>query len=165
MGARLALLAAFVATSALAMRVPLPPAGCMQTTMSFTAPQRGYHLIIDEVNEVLGSQLAQFQCGICNLFVQHMTNSLTINENSDPSLRDGANGADDLPSKPDALGMSIDIPITGGALALGPWQGIYLCEHRFGDMPHTATIVITAQGQLATTVSRKVGSKLLLFGV
>lgn len=126
--------------------------------MSFTAPRRGYHLITDEVNEVLGSQLEQFQYGICNLFVQHMTTSLTINENSNPSVRDGNPHLPDLPSEPDALSMSIDIPITGGALALGPWQGIYLCEHReVDDVPRPSTVVITSQGVLATRVQRKVG--------
>lgn len=130
--------------------------------MSFTAPQRGYHLITDEINEILGSQLEQFQCGMCNLFVQHMTNSLTLNENSDPSVRafeslltdDEAKLAVDVPSKPDALAMSLDIPIKGGMLALGPWQGIYLCEHSESGLPRDAIIVITAHGALAQTVSK-----------
>jgi secondary thiamine-phosphate synthase enzyme len=159
---RLTLLAAFVAPAALAMRLPAPRVSCIQTTMSFTAPQRGYHLITDEINEILGSQLEQFQCGMCNLFVQHMTNSLTLNENSDPSVRafeslltdDEAKLAVDVPSKPDALAMSLDIPIKGGMLALGPWQGIYLCEHSESGLPRDAIIVITAHGALAQTVSK-----------
>ena len=152
------LLAAISApTAALELRAPPPgPVGCIQTKLSFTAPRRGYHLITDEVNEVLGNQLHQFQHGMCNLFVQHMECSLTINENSDPTVRDGRGyGAEDVPSEPDLLGLTVSIPITRGALALGPWQGIYLCEHRItaeGDMPRPSVIVITAHGQFATMV-------------
>ena len=60
------LLANFVLPAA-ALNVPNPTVGCVQSTLSFTAPRRGYHLITDEVNEVLGSQLRQFQCGMCHL--------------------------------------------------------------------------------------------------
>jgi len=135
-----------------------PEVGCVRSTLSFTAPRRGYHLITDEVNEVLGSQLRQFQHGMCNLFIQHMSCSLTINHNSDPTVRDRGDEteeADDLPSEPDLLALSLDIPITSGALALGPLQGIYLCEHRtskeLGDegAPRKTDIIITAHGEIA----------------
>ena len=144
---------------------PVPMVACVQTTLTFTPPRRGYHLITDEVNDVLGKQLHQFQHGMCCLFVQQMYVSLTINENSDPAIRDwpGASevvelgGDNDTPSAPNSLGLSISIPITRGALALGPWQGIYLCQHRDileEDKPRTSVIVITAQGQLAMMVSK-----------
>ena len=94
-----------------------------------------------------------------------MSYSLTINQNSDPTIRDRgetADDADDLPSDPDLLALSLNVPITNGALALGPWQGIYLCEHRTSanaeDTPRKTDILITAHGQIAMMVGA--GSKI-----
>jgi thiamine phosphate synthase YjbQ (UPF0047 family) len=160
MNVLLLVLAAIVAsTGAIQPRPPISTVGCVQATLRFSGLPRGYHLITDAVNECLGNQLQQFQHGVCNLFVQQMQCSMTINENSNPAIRDGTQRASDfdMPSDPDNHGLSISIPITRGALALGPWQGIYLCEHREaadGDTPRTSVVVITAHGQFASMVSK-----------
>lgn len=89
--------------------------------------------------------------GLCTLFIQHTSASLTIQENADPSARADleawldrlvpehdpafthtAEGPDDMPSHIRAAltATSLSIPIVNGRLALGTWQGIYLWEHR-----------------------------------
>jgi secondary thiamine-phosphate synthase enzyme len=111
---------------------------------------RGYHLI---TREVLASmpQIAQVRVGLLHLFLRHTSASLTLNENASPDVRrdfdayfDHAvpenasywthtlEGPDDMPAhiKSSLLGASLSMPIAGGRLALGTWQGIYLCEHR-----------------------------------
>ena len=91
------------------------------------------------------------KAGLLNLFVQHTSCALTINENADPDVRSDMEkimnhmvkenepyydhvfeGADDMPAhaKCSLFGVSITIPITNGRLNLGTWQGIYLCEFR-----------------------------------
>ena len=91
------------------------------------------------------------ETGLLNLFVQHTSCALTINENADPDVRTDMEkilnrmvkenepyydhtleGADDMPAhaKSSLIGVSITIPITNGRLNLGTWQGIYLCEFR-----------------------------------
>lgn len=95
--------------------------------------------------------LSGMQTGMCQVFIQHTSASLTINEDADPSVRKDfeswfnktvqendpvythtAEGSDDMPAhlKASLLGSSVMIPIRKGKLALGTWQGIYLCEHR-----------------------------------
>ena len=109
---------------------------------------RGFHLITRTVAEQLGPLPDQ---GILNLFIKHTSAGLTINENADPTVRvdfetvfnrlvpDGAGeyvhtieGPDDMPAhiKATLTGQSVSIPVTNGRLALGTWQGIYLCEFR-----------------------------------
>jgi secondary thiamine-phosphate synthase enzyme len=110
---------------------------------------RGFHLITGEVIARL-PELAAVRCGILHLFITHTSASLTLNENADPAVRidmesgmnriapegvsykHDAEGADDMPAhlKASLLGSSVSIPVTDGMLALGTWQGIYLCEHR-----------------------------------
>jgi secondary thiamine-phosphate synthase enzyme len=89
--------------------------------------------------------------GLCTLFIQHTSASLTVQENADPSARrdlevwldrlvpEGdplythtAEGPDDMPShvKAALTATSLSIPVAEGRLALGTWQGIYLWEHR-----------------------------------
>ena len=120
-----------------------------QTTFSLPAKRRGYHLITREVLEHLPHPLPQ--TGLLNLFVQHTSCALTINENADPDVRTDLSqimdrlvrerepyydhtmeGPDDMPAhaKSSLFGVSLTIPITDGRLALGTWQGIYLCEFR-----------------------------------
>ena len=120
-----------------------------QTTFSLSAKRRGCHLITREVLEHLPHPLPQ--TGLLNLFVQHTSCALSINENADPDVRTDMNqimdrlvrenepyyehtmeGADDMPAhaKSSLFGVSLTIPITDGRLALGTWQGIYLCEFR-----------------------------------
>ncbi len=109
---------------------------------------RGYHLITSEVLRHL-SVLPQI--GLLNLFIQHTSAGLTINENADrtvredfeqilnhlipenlPFLKHDMEGLDDMPAhiKAALVGTSVTIPITNNQLNLGTWQGIYLCEFR-----------------------------------
>ena len=111
---------------------------------------RGFHLVSREVVEAL-PELAQIRTGLAHLFIRHTSASLTLNENASPDVRrdfeswfDAAvperspmwthtlEGPDDMPAhiKAALLGPSLSLPIAAGRLALGTWQGIYLCEHR-----------------------------------
>jgi hypothetical protein len=58
-----------------------------QHELSITAPSRGCHLITTDVQKAIGSDLSQIKIGLCNLFIQHTSASLTINENADPDVR------------------------------------------------------------------------------
>ncbi len=146
-----------------------------QHEITITAPSRGCHLITSDVQKVISKDLSQIKIGMCNLFIQHTSASLTINENADPDVRrdmevalnkivpaewnrDGTfrhtmEGDDDMPGhvKSSLMGPSINIPIQNGRLALGTWQGIYLNEHRdqggWGG-GHARRIIITLQGQV-----------------
>ena len=134
----------------------------IQELVTLRARKRGFHLITDEVTAAL-PQLRELKAGVCQVFIQHTSASLTINENADPTVRidfemffnktvpendpDYAHdyeGADDMPAhlKSSILGSSVSIPIRNGRLALGTWQGIYLCEHR--DYGGERNLVITA---------------------
>lgn len=109
----------------------------------------GLHEITDEVAAVV--RRAAIAEGLCTVFVRHTSASLTIQENADPSARRDlerwlerlvpendplythtAEGPDDMPShiKAALTSTSLGIPVIGGRLALGTWQGIYLWEHR-----------------------------------
>src|SRR5215217_4683553 len=121
-----------------------------QQTTRLTEKKRGFHLITGEVIRSL-PQIAEIKAGICHVFIQHTSASLTINENADHTVREDFEmffnktvkendpdyehdyeGSDDMPAhlKASLLGSSVTIPIRNGQLALGMWQGIYLCEHR-----------------------------------
>ncbi len=123
---------------------------------------RGFHLVTGEVEAAMEG-LAGIEAGLAHLFIHHTSASLTINENASRDvLRDleswfnravpedvpwwthTLEGPDDMPAhvKAALLGSSLSIPVTGGRLALGTWQGIYLCEHRdHGGSRHlTATL-------------------------
>ena len=134
----------------------------IQELVTLRARKRGFHLITDEVTAAL-PQLRELKAGVCQVFIQHTSASLTINENADPTVRidfemffnktvpendpDYAHdyeGADDMPAhlKSSILGSSVSIPIRNGRFALGTWQGIYLCEHR--DYGGERKLVITA---------------------
>lgn len=145
-----------------------------QHQITITAPSRGCHLITHDILKVAGNDIQTIKIGMCNLFIQHTSASLSINENADPSVRtdmetalnkivpavwtrDGTfqhtmEGDDDMPGhvKSSIMGVSLNIPISNGKLALGTWQGVYLNEHRdqggWGG-GHARHIVITLQGQ------------------
>lgn len=127
--------------------------------------RRGFHLITGEVLQAL-PELREISKGICQVFIQHTSASLTINENADPTVRvdfemffnktvkendpdyeHDYEGSDDMPAhlKAAMLGSSVTIPITNGTFALGIWQGIYLCEHR--NAGGRRALVITAWGE------------------
>lgn len=126
---------------------------------------RGFHLV---TNELLGplAELKDFEIGIAHFFLQHTSASLSLNENASPSVRDdfeshmnemvpeGApywthtvEGPDDMPAhvKASLFGAGLVIPIRDGRLALGTWQGIYLCEHR--DRGGARQVMATVWGE------------------
>ncbi len=135
-----------------------------QQCITLSEKKRGFHLITTEVVRAV-PELATIKMGMCQVFIQHTSASLTINENADPTVRkdfemyfnktvkendpDYAHdyeGSDDMPAhlKAALLGNSALIPIRNGKLALGTWQGIYFCEHRNHGGPRS--LVITAWG-------------------
>lgn len=134
-----------------------------QKTIRIGPYRRGFHLITDKVLAAI-PMIDQVQIGLLHVFLQHTSASLTINENADPDVRvdmetafnrivpenqtfvHTIEGPDDMPAhvKSSMLGASLTIPISRGSLALGTWQGIYLCEHRNQATPRT--LVLTLQG-------------------
>lgn len=136
-----------------------------QKSIQLAAQKRGFHLITDEIEQQL-PQIQNYSVGILQLFIQHTSASLTINENADPTVRHDMEkhfnnsvperapyykhtyeGDDDMPAhiKASTLGSSISIPISNGRLALGMWQGIYLGEHR--DFGGSRTLIATIHGE------------------
>ena len=135
-----------------------------QKEFSIPARPRGFHLITHDILSQL-PELSTIRVGLCHLFIQHTSASLTINENADPTVRSDLErhfnqfvperapyyqhdyeGDDDMPAhiKSCILGNSLSIPITNGDLNLGIWQGIYLCEHR--NTGGSRRLVATLQG-------------------
>jgi len=125
---------------------------------------RGFHLITDEVERAL-PELGELEVGLCHLFLRHTSAALTLNENASPDVRrdfavwfDDAvperfawehslEGPDDMPAhiKASLLGPSLSLPVARGRLALGTWQGVYLCEHR--DRGGARELLATLWGQ------------------
>jgi secondary thiamine-phosphate synthase enzyme len=126
---------------------------------------RGFHLVTDEV---LGDlpELPSLRVGLLHLHILHTSASLTLNENASPDVRRDfetwfsdavpedapywthtLEGPDDMPAhiKAALLGPSLTIPVADGGLALGTWQGIYLCEHR--DHGGGRSLVATLNGE------------------
>ena len=122
---------------------------------------RGFHLVTEEIVRQLPPLP---QTGLLNLFIQHTSAALSINENCDPDVRDDMEqifnrlirereswythtleGWDDMPAhaKSTMIGVSLSVPVTRGQLNLGTWQGIYLCEFRNHGGPRriVATII------------------------
>ena len=134
-----------------------------QIEFTLSAKRRGCHLVTREILDKLPKPLPK--AGLLNLFVQHTSCALSINENADPDVRSDMEkilnhlvpenqsyydhtleGSDDMPAhaKCSMFGVSIIIPITNGRLNLGTWQGIYLCEFR--DYGGSRSIVATIYG-------------------
>lgn len=134
----------------------------IQKQITLKPRNRGFHLITNEILKQL-PELSQLDVGILNIFIQHTSASLTINENASPDVRTdmethfnkmvpenasyyehNLEGADDMPAhiKASLLGSSLNIPIRNGILALGTWQGIYLCEHRDNGGARKITVTI-----------------------
>jgi len=135
-----------------------------QTKIILEKYSRGFHIITDEIL-IKTPEIKKISFGLLNLFLQHTSASISINENSDPTVREDLEshfnnlipenqmyykhifeGPDDIPAhiKSSILGSSLCIPITNGELALGVWQGIYLCEHR--NNADKRSILITMNG-------------------
>ena len=112
--------------------------------------KKGCYIITKEILEKVGEDISKIKTGTLNLFLQHTSAALTVNESYDPSVMEDLSntfdkvvpegnyyihvdeGPDDAPShiKCAIVGPSITIPITNGKLNLGTWQGIILCEFR-----------------------------------
>lgn len=139
----------------------------VQRTIRLEARPRGFHLVTAEVLEAL-PELGEIGVGLLHLLIQHTSASVALNENAAPEVRrdfeswfnravpEGADywthtleGDDDMPAhiKAALLGPSLTLPISEGRLALGTWQGIYLCEHRDHGGPRA--VVATLNGEAA----------------
>ncbi len=137
----------------------------LQRAIRLQARPRGFHLVTREVLESL-PELRELQVGMLQLLIQHTSASLALSENASPDVRRdfetwfdqavpaGASywthtleGDDDMPAhiKAALLGPSLLLPVASGRLALGTWQGIYLCEHR--DRGGFRTVVASAWGE------------------
>ena len=132
-----------------------------QKTIQLPPFAKGFHLITDKILREIPNVN-----GIVQVFIQHTSASLTINENADPTVRmdfetffnnlvseDNSNflhtneGPDDMTShiKSSLLGSSVSFPIKKGKPEWGLWQGIYLCEHR--KNPRKRNLFITVIGE------------------
>ncbi len=134
----------------------------LQREIALDSRPRGFHLITGEVEDAL-PELGDVRVGIAHLFIRHTSASLTLNENASSDVRRDfeswfneavperagywthtSEGDDDMPAhvKASVLGPALTLPIGDGRLALGTWQGIYLCEHRDrgGGRSLTATV-------------------------
>ncbi|MGH2968041.1 MAG: secondary thiamine-phosphate synthase enzyme YjbQ [Solirubrobacteraceae bacterium] len=137
----------------------------LQREITLRPRERGFHLITTEVVGAL-PELGELRTGLAHLFIRHTSASLTINENASPDVRrdfesyfDDAvredarywthtiEGPDDMPAhiKASLLGPALALPVSGGRLALGTWQGIYLCEHR--DRGGARSLLATLHGE------------------
>jgi secondary thiamine-phosphate synthase enzyme len=137
----------------------------IQRAIALPAMPRGFHLVTGEVVEAL-PELGEMRVGLVHLLIQHTSASLALNENAAPEVRQDfeswfdqavpeaapywthtLEGDDDMPAhiKAALLGPSLTLPVSDGRLALGTWQGIYLCEHRDHGGPRG--LILTASGE------------------
>lgn len=135
----------------------------VQKTMSLKG-RRGFHLVTEEIISKI-PEIRNMRAGNLHVFIKHTSAGLTINENADPTVREDFEtfvndlvpedyphfvhtyeGPDDMPAhlKNSLIGSQLNIPITGGKLNLGTWQGIYFCEFR--DNGGSRQLVLTAVG-------------------
>jgi secondary thiamine-phosphate synthase enzyme len=136
-----------------------------QHEIALPAYPRGFHLITSAIEKAI-PEIREIKIGQLQVFIKHTSASLSVNENADSTVRidfeshfnkmvpenapyyqHDTEGPDDMPAhiKSSLLGSSVILPITNGALNLGTWQGIYLCEHRnHGGKRH---LVLTAFGE------------------
>ena len=127
--------------------------------MTLPSYGRGFHIVTDQILQEINQLPEQ---GLITVFIKHTSAGLTINENADPTvlldfesyfnhivqermpfIKHDLEGDDDMPAhiKSSLVGSSVTVPIIKGRLALGTWQGIYLCEFR--DRPHRRSLVIS----------------------
>ncbi|HEX8155944.1 MAG TPA: secondary thiamine-phosphate synthase enzyme YjbQ [Solirubrobacteraceae bacterium] len=136
----------------------------LQREITLKPRPRGVHLV---TSEIVGAvpELRQLRVGLAHLFIRHTSASLTLNENASPDVRrdfeswfdvavpeDFAwthtlEGRDDMPAhiKASLMGPALSLPVAGGRLALGTWQGVYLCEHR--DRGGARSLLVTLHGE------------------
>ena len=136
----------------------------LQKKIQLVPRPRGFHLITSEILRGF-AELEQVKIGWLQVFIQHTSASLSINENADPDVRldmetainrmvpehwpfvHTCEGSDDMPAhiKASLFGNSLMVPVSDGTLALGIWQGIYLCEHRDHGGPRR--LILTLNGE------------------
>jgi secondary thiamine-phosphate synthase enzyme len=132
------------------------------TEITIATPGKGLHEITREVAAWIAAQ--GMTNGLLTLFCRHTSASLTIQENAAAEVRGDVvrwldriapenagyahddEGPDDMPAHLKAIltGVHLSVPLIGGKLALGTWQGIYICEHR--RAPHRRTIALHVTG-------------------
>ena len=136
-----------------------------QKEIKLPAHKRGFHLITRHIVDNF-QELRKIQKGWLQVWIKHTSAGLTINENADPSVRADfetftnylipeeyphfihtMEGPDDMPAhlKSSIFGASVQIPVTGGKLNLGTWQGIYLGEFR--NYGGERSLVLTVMGE------------------
>ena len=137
----------------------------LQRELTIEPRPRGFHLVTHEVLSQL-PEIQEAAVGLLHLLIRHTSASLTLNEDASPEVRRDfetwfneavpersalwthtLEGSDDMPAhiKASLLGPTLTLPISAGRLALGTWQGIYLCEHR--DHGGTRSLIATVWGQ------------------
>ena len=135
----------------------------IQHLLSFNTPGRGLLDISEAVDKLVSD--SEIQSGLSHIYIHHTSASLILCENADPQVRadleafmrrlvpDGdrlfahdEEGPDDMPAHVRSIltQSSLSIPITGGQLGLGTWQGIYLWEHR--TAAHVRQVTVTLYG-------------------
>jgi secondary thiamine-phosphate synthase enzyme len=136
----------------------------VQRTVKLDPRPRGFHLITREIESALG-EMTDGGDGLLHVWIRHTSASLTVNENASPDVRRDfeswfndavaedapywthtAEGPEDMPAhvKSSLLGPSLTLPISDGRLALGTWQGVYLCEHRNRGGARTLVLTLSA---------------------
>ena len=134
----------------------------LQRDLTLDPRPRGFHLVTREVEDGV-PELGELRVGLAHLFIRHTSAALALNENASPDVRDdfatwfdravpdGADyfrhtleGPDDMPAhiKSSLTGMGLLVPVSGGRLALGTWQGVYLCEHRDHGGPRSLLVTV-----------------------
>jgi secondary thiamine-phosphate synthase enzyme len=136
-----------------------------QREIRLAARERGIHLITGEIVGEL-PEIAEVRVGLLHLLIQHTSASLALNENASrdvrrdvrswldeavpedaPYWRHTLEGSDDMPAHMKSIltGSSLTLPVSSGDLALGTWQGIYLCEHRDSGGPRRLVATLTGE--------------------
>ena len=136
----------------------------LQRQITLRPRERGFHLVTREIVDAV-PELADLRVGLAHVFIRHTSASLTLNENASADVRrdfetwfskavseserweHALEGPDDMPAhiKASLLGPSLTLPVADGRLALGTWQGVYLCEHRDHGGPRD--LVVTLNGE------------------
>ena len=137
----------------------------LQREVTLRPRPRGFHLVTDEVVSGV-PELREFKVGLAHLFIRHTSASLTLNENASPDVRRDfeshfnaavpedapywthtLEGPDDMPAhiKASLLGPALSLPVRDGRLALGTWQGVYLCEHRDHGGPRSLLVTVLGE--------------------
>jgi secondary thiamine-phosphate synthase enzyme len=133
----------------------------MHGTLTIRTPGKGLHDITANVERAVVA--SGINSGLCHLFIQHTSCSLLIQENADPAVRrdleawlsrlvregdpiytHDEEGPDDMPShiRSALTAVSVSVPVVGGRLGLGRWQGIYLWEHRTAGRERTVIVTV-----------------------